>query len=425
MVDFKFPDVGEGITEGEIVKWRVEEGDKVKQDQILVEVETDKAVVELPSPEAGIVSKIYHKEGDTVKVGEALVSIQPPSSKKKSVEIPKETKLQKSKDVGAVVGVLEEAENSGSGTLNIPKKSSLKVVPSTSNDHLHALPAVRRLAKELKVDISKLQGTGKDGRITEEDVRQSAKSTKETEPQKPKVVKKYDLYGYIDHVQLKGVRKIIARRMVESVRTSPHVTHMDFVDVTHLSEVHNKEQEIAKKKKVHLTFLPYIIKALIKALKEHPYLNSSIDEGNEEVILKKYYNIGIAVDTEDGLMVPVIKVADIKNIYQLAKEISELSEKARSRKIDLGDLKGGTFTITNVGSIGGIFATPIINQPEVAILALGRIQEKPMVIEGRIVIRRMLPLSLTFDHRAVDGAEGARFTETLKKYLSDPDLLIE
>ena len=441
MVDFKFPDVGEGITEREIVKRRVKEGDKVKQDQVLVEVETDKAVVQLPSPEAGIIVKIYHKEGDTIKVGEVLVTIGGKTAVEKDVT--KENKLSKEiskikkkekpktkfkkpakKDAGSVVGFLEEAPEADKSTEPTP----LKVVPTNQETgaHAEALPAVRRLAKELGVDLEKTKGTGKDRRITEEDVRKAAEEqTQKEKKTEISIVKKYDLYGYIDHVPLKGMRKTIARRMVESVRASVHVTHTDLVDVTHLWEVREKEKKIAEKNKVHLTFLPYVIKALINALKEHPYLNATIDEEHEEIILKKYYNIGIAVDVEEGLIVPVIKVADSKDIYQLAKEIQELSEKARTRKIDLGDLQGGTFTITNIGSIGGLFATPIINQPEVAILALGKIYESPLVKEGKIVIRKVLPVSLTFDHRVVDGAEAARFTNTLKEYLEDPDLFIQ
>ncbi len=435
MYEFKFADVGEGITEGELVKWKIKEGDKVKEDQVIAEIETDKAVVEIPSPKSGKVVKLHHKQGDTIKVGETLVTIDDGSGGDKHLEavptpvkskaaskthkskaskadvsknkaVPKATEERKS--VG-VVGELEEAVE------EIP----IKVAPTQKEieKHVEALPAVRRLAKELGVDITNVSGTGKGGRITESDIRTSGKPLP-----KAKITKKYDLYGMVERTELKGVRKAIAKNMVESVRRSVHVTHTETADVTHLWEIREKHKYY--KKGVHLTFLPFIVKSVVEALEKHPYVNSTLDEEHEEIVLKKYYNIGIAVDTEVGLIVPVIKAADKKGILDIAKEIEVLSDKARTRKIDLGDLRGGTFTITNVGSIGGIFATPIINQPEIAILALGRIYEAPVVVEGKIVVRKVLPLSFTFDHRVIDGAEAARFTNTLKEYLEDPDRFI-
>jgi len=412
--DFKFPDVGEGITEGELVKWKVKEGDKVKEDQVLAEVETDKAVVEIPSPKTGTISKLHHKEGDTIKVGEVLVSIDVESEK---IAGKPQIKFEERKSVG-VVGELEEAPE---------EEQPIKVVSTQQEieEHVLALPAVRRIAKELNVDIIKIKGTGKEERITEEDVRKVAeKQTQEAKKTEIKIIKKYDLYGYIDHVPLKGIRKTIAKHMVESVRTAPHVTHMDMIDVTKLWEVREKQKEEGQKQGVHVTFMPFIVKAVVAGLKEHPYMNSTLDEEHEDIVLKKYYNIGVAVDTEEGLIVPVVKIADKKNIFELAKEIEGLAQKTRERKVDLGDLRGGTFTITNVGSIGGIFATPIINQPETGILALGKIHERPVVKGGQIVIRKMLPVSLAFDHRVLDGAEAARFTNVVKKYLEEPELLL-
>ena len=413
--EFKFPDVGEGITEGELVKWKVKEGDKVKEDQVLAEVETDKAVVEIPSPKSGIISKLHHKEGDTIKVGEVIVTI---SVQGEPEEGKPQIKFEERKSVG-VVGELEEAPE---------EEQPIKVVPTSKEveGHVLALPFVRRIAKELNVDITKVKGTGKDARITEQDVRSVAeKQTEEAKKTEIKIIKKYDLYGYIDHVPLKGIRKAIAKHMVESVRAAPHVTHMDMADVTHLWEVREKQKEIGEKQGIHITFMPFIVKAVVAGLKGHPYINSTLDEEHEEIILKKYYNIGIAVDTEEGLIVPVVKIADKKNIFEIAKEIEDLATKTRDRKIDLGDLRGGTFTITNVGSIGGIFATPIINQPEIAILALGKIHERPVVKNSQIVIRKMLPMSLAFDHRVVDGAEAARFTNVVKKYLEEPEMFLE
>jgi pyruvate dehydrogenase E2 component (dihydrolipoamide acetyltransferase) len=398
VIEFKFPDVGEGITEGEIVKWEVKEGDKVSEHQTIAKVETDKAIVEIPSPKSGTILKIHHKEGDTVKVGETLITI---GEKGETIERP-EIKAPPSST--SVVGVLEEAPS-------IPTKSGVL-----------ATPATRRLAKELGIDISEVVGTGLEGRITEEDVRRFAEK-KGKKPEGFIRKKQYDLYGYYDAVPMKGVRRSTAKRMIESVKTAPHVTHMDEADATELVKMREKQKDSAQKKNIHLTYLPFVIKAVVAALKQYPYVNSSVDDENEQIILKKYYNIGIAVDTEDGLIVPVVKGADQKSLLHLAQEIQSLAEKARSREIDLADLKGGTFTITNIGFIGGTHATPIINYPETAILATGRIYDKAVVVNGQITIRKVMPLSLSFDHRVIDGVMGARFMNAVIRYLEDPTLI--
>ncbi|MBI2173385.1 MAG: 2-oxo acid dehydrogenase subunit E2 [Candidatus Aenigmarchaeota archaeon] len=411
MPEFKFPDVGEGITEGEIVRWLVKEGDKVKEHQPIAEIETDKAVVEIPSPYSGTVIKIHHKAGDTVKVGETLVTIGESSERKKPAE----------KYTSSVVGQLPEAEEVEPQP--VKTKSTEKQAP-----HALATPATRRMAKNLGVNLKDIEGTGAGGRVTEEDIRRHAGS-EEAKPidkheasAEAKVVKKYDMFGYLEHVPLKGIRKATAKKMTESVRNAAHVTHMDEADVTHLYNIREKEKD--KLKGVHLTFLPFIVKAVIAALRKHPYINATLDMEHEEIILKKYYNIGIAVDVGEGLVVPVVKGADNKSIPQIAKEIEELAQKAKERKLDIMDMQGGTFTITSIGSIGGIFATPIINYPEVAILAVGRIREKPAVHKGKIVVRRFMPLSLSFDHRILDGAEAARFMNDLIEHLEDPHMMM-
>jgi len=395
---FKFPDVGEGITEGEVVKWEVKEGDKVQEHQPIVKIETDKAIVEIPSPRSGTILRVYHKEGDTVKVGETLVTIGEPGETFERPEGPPTRPAAVS-----VVGVLEEA----------PERLA-KVL---------ATPATRRLAKELGVDISQVTGTGLEGRITEDDVRRFAEE-KGKRLEVVKIARKYDLYGYIEAVPMKGVRKSAAKRLTESARTAVHVTHMDEADVTELVKIREREKAVAQKDGINLTYIPFVVKAVIAALKQYPYLNSTVDDENEEIILKKYYNIGVAVDTEDGLIVPVIKAADEKSILKIAQEIQSLAEKTRARQVDLADLKGGTFTITNIGFIGGTHATPIINYPETAILAMGRILEKPVVLNGKIVVRKIMPLSLSFDHRVIDGAMAARFVKAIIKYLEDPSLLL-
>jgi len=287
------------------------------------------------------------------------------------------------------------------------------------------MPAVRKLARELKVDLRTIKGSGPQGRITKEDVQKASGKREEKPPEKVvKAARKYDMYGYVERVPLRGMRKTIARAMVRSKYTAPHVTAMDEADITRLVALREKEKEKAAKKGIHLTYLPFVVKAVMAGLEEHPNVNATLDDENEEIILKKYFNIGVAVDTKDGLMVPVVKNVKEKSILQLADELTKLSEKARSRTIDLADLKGGTFTITNYGAVGGIYGSPIINYPEVAILGLGRIQEKPVVVEGRIEVRKMLPLSLSFDHRVVDGAEAARFLNTVIDHLEDPDLIL-
>jgi pyruvate dehydrogenase E2 component (dihydrolipoamide acetyltransferase) len=287
---------------------------------------------------------------------------------------------------------------------------------------------VRALAKELGVDINKVKGTGPEGRVLEKDVRQAVEVKEkpvEVKPvEAPKKVRKYDLYGYVDRIPLRGVRRSIAKAMVKSKYTAPHVTTMDEADVTELWKIREKEKKAAERKGIKLTILPFIIKAVLAGLKEHPYLNATLDDEDEEIILKKYYNIGVATDTPEGLMVPVVKNANDKSILQLAEELTRLAEKARNRTIDLADLKGGTFTITNYGALGGIYGTPIINHPEVAILGTGKIKDMPVVMDGKIEIRKILFLALSFDHRVVDGAEAARFLNTVIARLEDPDLIL-
>ncbi len=417
--EFKFPDVGEGISEGEIVKWRVKVGDSVKQDQVLVEIETDKAIVEIPSPKAGKILKLYVKEGQTVKVGSVLVSIDEGKAAKES-----SAKQSVPKKEFGVVGSLPEYEEPPKMTAEHVKKAQEHLVA-----HVKALPAVKRLAKEKGVDLGKIMPSSKGGIITKEDVLNAAgKVSGEKSSTLASGVKitarDYDLYGYTEKIPVKGVRRTVANRMLEASQKTAPVTSFDEADVTHLTEIREKEKKRLEKKGVHLTFMPFIIKAVIAALKNHPYLNATIDDANEEIVIKKYYNIGFAVDTQDGLIVPVLKIADAKTIEQTAKELQDLAEKTRKREIDLGELQGGTFTITNIGAIGGTFATPIINYPQVAILLTGKIYEKPIAVDGKVQIRKVLPLSLTFDHRITDGAEAARFMNEVKEYLEDPDELL-
>ena len=413
--EFKFPDIGEGLTEGEIVRWLVKEGDEIKEGQPLVEVETDKALAEIPSPRTGVILKILAKEKEIVKVGRVIVVI---GEKGETLAAPP----PKPKSVG-VVGELEEAPEEAPA---VTRAEGVK--PTLVSPHAMATPAVRALAKELGIDIDKVKGTGPEGRVLEKDIRQATevkeRAVEEKPIEAPKKVRKYDLYGYVDRIPLRGVRRSIAKAMVKSKYTAPHVTTMDEADVTELWKIREKEKKAAEKKGIRLTILPFIIKAVLAGLKEHPYLNATLDDEDEEIILKKYYNIGVAADTPEGLMVPVVKNAADKSILQLAEELTQLTEKARNRTIDLADLKGGTFTITNYGALGGIYGTPIINHPEVAILGTGKIKDTPVVRDEKVEIRKILFIALSFDHRVVDGAEAARFLNTVIARLEDPDLIL-
>lgn len=408
--EFKFPDIGEGIEEGRIVKWHVKEGDIIEEHQVVGEVETDKAVAEIPSPYAGKIVKINFKEGDTVKVGEVLFVVDDMKEAPAKTEAKEEK--PKTKPAGAV-GYLEEATEVISELKNVSNYGGV-----TKAAGVLATPAVRKLAEELGVDLAKIKGTGPGGRITEEDVRKA----KEVEQGQLAIKKKrkYDMWGYVDYVPLTSIRKAVAKHMVEAVSNAPQVTVMDEFDASYLVKVRQEKLKEAQEKNIKLTYLPFIMKSLVEAMKEYPLVNAVLDRDSQEIIVKKYYNFGIAVDVNgQGLMVPVIKGVDQKDIFKLAQEIVELADKARSRKIDLQDLRGGTFTITNFGSLGSWFATPILNYPEVAILGLGRMREKPVVENGQVVIRPVMPLSLTFDHRVLDGAYAIRFLNKLIELLQN------
>jgi pyruvate dehydrogenase E2 component (dihydrolipoamide acetyltransferase) len=289
-----------------------------------------------------------------------------------------------------------------------------------------ATPKVRKLALEWNMDIKGIEGTGSQGRITEEDVRRAKEKKVAVAEKKPeiKIKAKFDIYGDLDYIPLRGVRRATAKRMRESLSKAAHVTHFDEADVTELAKMREEMKSKAEKKGIKLTYLPFIVKAVIHALKSHPMLNAMLDDESQEIIVKKYYSIGIAVDVPDGLIVPVVKAADQKTIFELAEEIQKLAEATKKRTIDMADLKGGTFSITNVGMIGGEAATPIINYPEVAILATLKIAPRARVEDGHIKVKNILPLCLSFDHRVIDGAEAARFMLDLIKYIENPDLLL-
>jgi len=451
MVEFKLPDLGEGITEAEIIAWEVKEGDVVAEHQPLAQVETDKAIVSVPSPKAGTVAKIHHAAGDTVRVGEVLVSLE--TGDAATVMMTGST---------AAVGKAEAAAETNGRSAHAEEDAGTVVGrlasddgPRRGGDQVLATPAVRRLARKLGVELERVAGTGLSGRITEADVRKIAEGR---EPQVETLVRpisgatvspagptvsapapataapatskapggtvEQTEAGPVERRPLRGVRKAIVQKLTKAARTIVPVTHMDECDVTELVRIKSKEDKAAREHGDKLTYLPFIIKAVIQGLREFPQLNATLDEEHEEIVVRRYFNIGIAVDTADGLMVPVIKNADRKSMLDIGAEIQRLADAAHNRRLALSDLRGGTFTITNIGVIGGTYATPIANYPEVAILAVGRIRDRVTVIDGQIVVRKMVGLSLTFDHRLIDGGDGARFVNTVIRHVEDPDLLL-
>ncbi len=434
--EVKLPDLGEGITEAEIRKWLVKEGDAVSEHQNVLEVETDKAVVEMPSPKSGRVMKIHKEEGETAKVGDTLMTLaeitagqtgatggageRPVEEAEEKFlvagQVPFEPEAKKRSEPEAKKQFGPEAKKSVTVMGELPEHEEEEPVP--------VMPAARRAARELGVSESALKnikGTGPGGAVTKEDIiRFSSK----------KIYREAgDEFGPVERVPLRGLRKSIAKNLKKTQLGTVSVTVFEEADATMLWELREREKTPLKERGIHLTFMPFFIKAAQHALKDHPRLNAALQgpEGSEEVVLKKYINMGVAVDTPEGLMVPVIRDVDKKTIIELASELAELSELARQRKISLDRLKGNSFTITNYGHYGGLFATPIINWPDVAILGTGRISERPWVIgsqgAGKIGIRRILPLSLTFDHRVADGAEASAFLSQVVRFLEDPALI--
>ncbi len=438
---FKLPDVGEGIAEAEIVEYLVQAGDRVKADQPVVRIETDKAVVELPSPVGGVVVEIPQKPGDSVRVGEALLVIETEAEAAQAAEAAKPTEAKEkeppAEERKAVATKPEEAppkpERPAVATREVPTKAD--EAPPAERVQVQATPHTRKLARELKIDITTVKGTGPHGRITDEDVRKAAAKPEvaaapaapilETPAvpvviQPPRAVYDFERYGPTRREHLKGVRKRTAEVMVRSKSTIPHVTHFDEADVTELMSVVEREKPLAESRAIKLTVLSFLVKAAATGLKLYPMLNCSLDDYSGEIVYKDYYHIGFATDTEAGLMVPVIRDVDRKSVLQIAAELQGLSKKARERSIDLDSMRGGTFTITNVGALGGTWATPIIVHPQVAILCPLRARQRPVAHEGQIVIRTMMPLTLSFDHRVLDGADAARYMNFVVGLLEDP-----
>ena len=423
--EFKLPDIGEGIHEGEIVKWFVKAGDKIEEDDVLCEVQNDKSVVEIPSPVAGTIEDVLVEEGTVAVVGDTIVKIDAPDAEEMQFKGGHDDESSNDSKEEVKEEAKEEAPQQAPANEDVDENKKVK-----------AMPSVRKYARDNNVNIKAVNGTGKNGRITKEDVdaylngggqaattedtaSTPAESTQETATTAapagdfPETTEK-----------IPAMRKAIAKAMVNSKHTAPHVTLMDEIDVQELWDHRKKFKEIAAEQGTKLTFLPYVVKALVSALKKYPALNTSFNEEAGEVVHKHYWNIGIAADTERGLLVPVVKHADRKSIFQISDEINELAVKARDGKLTSEEMKGATCTISNIGSAGGQWFTPVINHPEVAILGIGRIAQKPIVKDGEIIAAPVLSLSLSFDHRQIDGATGQNAMNHIKRLLNNPELLL-
>jgi pyruvate dehydrogenase E2 component (dihydrolipoamide acetyltransferase) len=495
----KLPSLGENIESGDVLSILVSEGDVVAKDQDLLELETDKATMPVPSPQAGKITKVLVSEGDTVPVGKAIFEIEangaadekPAKKAAKAEDAPaKEPAETKQAPAKAAKGELPEADEEADDAQSVAEqqeepeedeapakpaakeKKSAKIAPpppqSTpvvvepdadagkdkgadkpaagakpakkkaaeadrpGDGHASAAagPAVRRLARELGVELRRVRPSGDGGRITEEDVRNHVrKSQAEAEAKTSKGVTPpgapdTDSYGAVRREKMSRMRQTIAKNMVASYTSIPQLTNFDDVDVTELERIRKESAKDYESQGVKLTTMPFLVKALAVALKHHPIVNASVSEDGVEIIYKEYVNIGVAVDTERGLVVPVLRDADRKNIPQIAKEIVDLAEAARTGKFGVEDLRGGTFTISNLGAIGGTYSTPIINPPEAAILLVGRSRMMPLWVDGAFQPRLVMPLSLTYDHRLVDGAAAARFLNDVKGYLANPGRLL-
>ena len=447
--EFKLPDLGENIASGDVVTVFVSEGDVVKPGQALLEVETDKAVIEVPCPPGGRIAQVLVKKGDTVKVGQTLVLLDAVGAASAPVKPAPQASTQASKQAPP------QAQSSSPAPTPAPKpvaapapvqpaaaapvataavaSSQRAAVAEPADAATTAVdpagPAVRRLARELGVDLGRIRGSGPAGRIVREDVitavRQAGgQGTATRSHATDSGSTERDDWGPVRREQLSRMRKTIATNMVRSVSTIPHLTNFDDADVTELEHLRKGSTQEYAKSNVKLTALGFVIKAVSLSLRQHPAVNASIDMEKGELVYKDYVNIGLAVDTPRGLVVPVLRNCDTLTIPQIAQAVTDTAEKAKNSQYGIEDLRGGTFTISNLGAIGGTYSTPIINWPEVAILLVGRSRKMPVVRDDRIEARLMMPLSLSYDHRVIDGAAAARFLKEIIGYLESPGRLL-
>lgn len=428
MLEFRFPDIGEGIAEGVILKWFVDVGQKVKEGDSLFLVETDKVNAEIPSPAAGTVLSRHGAVGDTINVGDVVVTIGENGAVPKTKPEPEPAQMEAVEEENAgVVGMLET-----SSVVLATSREAGSGAPVPAGQKVLATPVARHLARELGVDITQVQGTGPAGRVMKEDIHKAAGllgGKREDDPSPAAVSSSAASNGAVpaleERVPLTQLGKAAARTMSLSKQEIPHAAVMDEFDVTELVRFRSEAKELAEGQGAKLTYMAFIIKAAVLALQEFPVFNAGFDASAQEIVVKKQYNIGIAVDTADGLLVPVIKNADGLGILPLARQVAVLAEKAKARTLTLDEIQGGTFTLTNYGAVGALSGLPVIKHPEAAILGIGTITKKPVVSEDdAIVIRHMLPVTLAFDHRFIDGGSAGRFMQRLKGLLQEPRLLL-
>jgi pyruvate dehydrogenase E2 component (dihydrolipoamide acetyltransferase) len=448
--EFKLPDIGEGVTEGEIVKWLVTVGQLVTEDQPMVEVMTDKATVTITAPRAGTVVETHGQPGEIVQVHSVLLVFELAGGAAAGTEQAHPAAPQGTHTNGHTREVARAPKDEGPAATAVGDiKDSLPGMVAVSagpvagyyNEKPLATPATRKLARDMNVDLRRVPPTGPQGRVTKRDV--EGFSPAATSPVAPTAMTKAGKpagpiappAGIVPvgpaaptaldtRVPLAGLRRRIAQRMAQSTRTASHFTFVEECDVTALKAVRARLRGASEALGVKLSFLPLIVKAVVAALKKHPMLNATLDDDKNEIVLHHYYNVGIAAATESGLIVPVVRNADRRSLVDIAREIDRLAEDARAGKSKLEDVQGSTFTITSLGTQGGLFATPIINYPEVAILGVHQMKQKPVVRDGQIVIGDVMLLSLSFDHRVVDGHVGAAFAYEVIRYLEQPELLM-
>lgn len=443
----KLPDVGEGVTEGELVKWLVKPGDTVKPDQPVAEFMTDKATVEVPSPHAGTVKELKFKEGDVVPIETVILVLEgdgasagaaKPASKAEAARPSNGSHGASAKPTPAPQ--MQKPTAPQAQVMSTPTSAAMDVYPPAADSNVLATPATRRLARESGVDINQISGTGMAGRVTREDV-QRAKSFNGSGAanmpvpvggaQMPKTMMDIPRHAFVsqqgaleERVPLRGIRKKIAENMQMAKHIIPHFTLMEEVRVDQLVAMRAQAKEHAEKYGVKVTYLPFVMKALIATCREFTMFNASMDDAASEIVYKKYFNVGFAADTPNGLMVPVVKNADFKTVLQISQEIQQLAGKARDGKLALEDMKGATITITNIGSVGGLYATPIINHPEVAILGMYKIQDKPVWNGKEFTRGQFMNFTITCDHRLIDGAVAANFMRSFASRIENPSQLM-
>lgn len=462
-IEVKLPELGDGIDSGDVLEVLVREGDTIRKDQGIVELETDKATVEVPSSVAGKVTHIHVQVGQTVPVGGSLISVEPavsatpPAAPLPVRPAPHDTSARQETSRGtpapepSVPDVPEPArpasvssaasspaashrqpaappvEAAAPGPLRgpAPAAASGGILTDTDDAQIAAGPAVRRFAREVGVDLRGIVGTGSGGRISRDDVLGAVRQVNLAATQaKAKEVRQTDAWGPIHTEKLTKIRKTIASKMHESWSSVPRVTNFDDADVTELERLRQAGKADYAQKGIKLTATPFVIKAVAMALGDHASINAALDLDNEQIVYKDYVNIGIAVDTERGLIVPSLRSADRLSIPEIARELARLADSVRENRFTLDDLRGSTFTVSNLGAIGGTYSTPMVNTPEVAILLVGKSRQTPVVVDGQVTVRLMMPLSLSYDHRLVDGAAAARFLNDVINYLEAPSRLL-